>query len=268
MNHSCPRVSVLMTAYNREEYIAAAIESVLASTLKDFELIIVDDCSSDNTNDIARSYERTDKRVKVFLNEENLGDYFNRNKAATHASGQYIKYLDADDVIYPHGLEVMVSAMENFPEAGFGLSAKPDDNRPYPVCISPHEIYIEHFYGFNHFDRAPGSAIISKAAFDAVGKFSGKQFIGDQELWIGLARTFKMVKFPLDLYWNRIHDGQQAKMEMKLGNEIAKRRENLTREAILHPHCPLSDSEKITIFRRLKSQKQKASLLRIAQKFK
>ena len=85
-----PLVSVLMTSYNRENYIAEAIESVLASTYKNFELIIVDDRSKDRTVEIARSYESKDDRVKVYINEKNLGDYPNRNKAASYAKGFYI----------------------------------------------------------------------------------------------------------------------------------------------------------------------------------
>ena len=101
-----------MTSYNREKYIAQAIESVLASTYKDFELIIVDDCSKDNTVGIAKKYEELDSRVKVYVNEFNLGDYPNRNKAATYAKGKYIKYIDADDMIYPWGLEIIINSFE------------------------------------------------------------------------------------------------------------------------------------------------------------
>src|SRR4051812_47750099 len=92
-----PLVSVLMTSYNREKYIAQAIESVIASTYSNLELIIVDDCSKDSTVSIARSYAENDKRVKVYVNEKNLGDYPNRNKAASYATGKYLKYVDADD---------------------------------------------------------------------------------------------------------------------------------------------------------------------------
>jgi len=107
-----PLVSVLMTAYNREQFIAEAIESVLASTFTNFELIIVDDCSTDKTIEIAKKFEMIDSRVKVYKNDNNLGDYLNRNMSASFAKGKYLKYLDADDLIYPHGLEVMVAAME------------------------------------------------------------------------------------------------------------------------------------------------------------
>src|SRR5438309_1057271 len=101
---SNPLVSILMTSYNRERYIAEAIESALKSTYTEFELIIVDDGSKDRTVEIARSFESKDKRVKVYVNEHNLGDYPNRNRAAGYATGKYIKYLDADDMIYPWGL--------------------------------------------------------------------------------------------------------------------------------------------------------------------
>ena len=78
-----PLVSVLITSYNREKYIGDAIQSVLDSTYKNFELIIVDDMSTDNSVGIAKSFEKKDNRIKVYINEANLGDYPNRNKAAS-----------------------------------------------------------------------------------------------------------------------------------------------------------------------------------------
>lgn len=268
MNYSSPIVSVLMTAYNREKYIAAAIESVLASTLKDFEIIVVDDCSKDSTLQIARSFEARDSRVKVFINELNLGDYPNRNMAAKHASGKYIKYLDADDMIYPHGLEVMVNAMEKFPEAGFGLASKPDDHVPYPVCVSPKQIYMESFYGYGHFDRAPGSSIIKREVFEEEKGFSGKQFVGDQEIWLILGRKYNMVKFPLDLYWNRIHDDQQAHLERKVGKTISQTRRALINNALEHPSCPLDMNDAIKIKNRITLERKKGAVLEAISRLK
>jgi glycosyltransferase involved in cell wall biosynthesis len=82
-----PLVSVLMTAFNREEYIAEAIESVLGQTLADFELIISDDCSTDRTLEIANAFARRDGRIRVLRNASNLGDYPNRRCAAALARG-------------------------------------------------------------------------------------------------------------------------------------------------------------------------------------
>jgi glycosyltransferase involved in cell wall biosynthesis len=94
MNNEIPLVSVLMTSYNRQDYIAEAIESVLNSKYQNFELIIVDDGSKDQTVKIAQEFAEKDKRIRLYINEKNLGDYGNRNKAASYATGKYIKYLD------------------------------------------------------------------------------------------------------------------------------------------------------------------------------
>jgi glycosyltransferase involved in cell wall biosynthesis len=137
-----PLVSILTTVYNREKYISVCIDSVLASTYGDWELIIVDDVSSDTSVAIARSYEKKDTRIKVYVNEKNLGDYPNRNKAASYAKGKYLKYLDADDLIYPHDIEVMLHTMEQFPEAGLGISQKvAEDIKPYPFLMDPKETF-------------------------------------------------------------------------------------------------------------------------------
>jgi glycosyltransferase involved in cell wall biosynthesis len=236
-----PFVSVLMTSFNREKYISEAIESVLASTFKDFELIVVDDCSTDNTVEIARKYEATDSRVKVYVNEKNLGDYPNRNKAASYASGKYIKYVDSDDIMYSHCLTVMVNAMEQFPEAGLGLSAIGENEYPYPKLIGMKEAYLEHFGSYGHFDRAPGSSIIKKKIFDEVGGFSGKRMIGDNELWFTIARYYPLVKLPRDLVWDRKHDSQESQSDY--ANSYVKLRKGVLKEALSHIDCPLNISE-------------------------
>src|SRR5881394_3611401 len=118
-----PLVSVLLTVYNREAYLADAIESVLRQTFSDFELVIVDDRSTDASVEVARRYERADPRVRLVVNERNLGDYANRNCAASLARGEFMKFHDSDDVMYPHCLDVMVSALQAEPRAAFGLSS-------------------------------------------------------------------------------------------------------------------------------------------------
>lgn len=253
-----PLVSVLMTAYNREQFIAAAIESILVSAYENFELIIVDDCSDDHTLEVSKQFAAKDKRVSVYVNEQNLGDYPNRNRAAYYATGKFIKYLDSDDIIYPHSLKVMVEAMERFPDAGFGLSAAGDVSGPYPTCISPHETYLEHFNGYGHFNRAPGSSIIKKEAFDKVGGFSGKRMIGDNELWFTLSRYYPMVKLPRDLVWDRVHAGQESKSDY--AKEYAQLREFVLKEALNHPDCPLSKAEINDVWKKEKRVKIKQTI--------
>lgn len=256
-----PLVSVLMTAYNRAQYIAASIESVLASTYPNFELIIVDDGSTDHTVEIAKSYTQKDARVKIFVNKTNIGDYPNRNNAAAFAKGKYIKYLDSDDIIYKHGLQVMVAAMELFPEAGYGLSCVGDPKKPYPASVSPHDAYWEHFNGYRHFDRAPGSAIIKKVAFESVGGFSGERMIGDNELWLKIGRYYPLVKFPIDLYWSRTHAGQESQSEYAKAYELLRKK--IFSEAFAHNDCPLDESEKKVIQEMFKKQSLKNKLIKL-----
>lgn len=239
MNNT-PLVSVLMTCYNREEFIAEAIESVLASTYTNFELIIVDDCSSDKTMEIARHYEAADKRIRVYRNEKNLGDYFNRNKAAEYAKGEYLKYLDSDDIIYPYGLYMFVSSMVQFPHAALGIESRFDPDRRYPVCIRPKEIYREHFLGnYDHFFRAPGSFIIKTDIFRKEGGFTGRRWVGDTELWSKLATKYDTVKFG-GSYWPRKHPSQEGSAYNK---ETLSEADKIRNEILDSKECPLSARE-------------------------
>ena len=169
---SNPYFSILITTKNRKVDLAFTLsKSVHLMDREDVQWIICDDGSMDNTMEIARNFEKIDSRIKVNHNKINLGDYPNRNHAASYANGKYLKYLDSDDVMYYFGLEVMVRFTEMFPAAGFGLGAYPDDNKPFPVFLTPREIYLEHFYKFSHFDRAPGSGLIKREAFNKIGGF-------------------------------------------------------------------------------------------------
>lgn len=240
---SAPVVSVLMTAYNRERYIGTAIESVLKSTYEDFELIIADDASTDSTSHIAARYAGDDSRIRVYVNERNLGDYPNRNRAASYARGRYLKYVDSDDAIYPHGLEVMVRSMESHPSAPLGLSALAGPDRPHPRLFSPVDAYRQHFFVDDLLARAPGSVIIRKTAFDAVGGFSGQRQIGDFELWLRLAARFDVVTMPCDLVWDRIHHDQQQNMESTATKDAM--RFEVAHRAIESDDCPLPPAERL-----------------------
>jgi len=93
-----PKISVLMPAYNTENYIIEAIESILNQTFKDFEFIIVDDCSTDSTLSILKEYERKDSRIIVLKNSKNLWIAWNRNKLKKIAKWKYIIWQDSDDI--------------------------------------------------------------------------------------------------------------------------------------------------------------------------
>ncbi|MDW5287875.1 glycosyltransferase family A protein [Formosa sp. PL04] len=210
--NSIPLVSVLMTVYNREEFISEAIDSVLKSTYQNWELILVDDGSTDKSLEIIRDYERQDNRIKVYQNEINLGDYPNRNQAAAYAKGKYLKYVDADDMIYPYGIEQLVYFMEQFPEAGFGLcSLEQDLEKIFPFMLNPEQIYKRHYFEEKLvFHKAPLSSIIRKDVFEAVGGFANVRHYGDSDLWHRLSQIYPLVLMPHGIAWYRKTDGQEA----------------------------------------------------------
>jgi glycosyltransferase involved in cell wall biosynthesis len=250
-----------MTTYNREAFLADTIESVLASTLQDFELIVVDDGSKDRSFEIAQSYAAKDSRIRAFRNETNLGDYLNRNRAASFARGTYLKYLDSDDLIYPWGLGAMVACMKRFPEAGLGLSAIAEPHRPHPTLLSPREAYLEHFTRTDLFGRAPGSAIIRREAFEEVGGFSGRRFVGDTELWLSLARKFGLLRLPRDLVWDRTQGLQEKIYEQ--GTDVEAVRHELWIGALNHPECPLSQDERAAAWLRLQRTTRQVQMRRL-----
>ena len=227
-----PLVSILMTAYNRELYIAKAIESVLNSSFKDFELIIVDDFSTDSTVAVAKKYEAIDSRIQVFINAENLGDYANRNKAASLAKGIYLKYVDSDDIIYKHSLTIMVESMEAEPDAALGISFLIiNDEKPYPIYYTAPEATRQEFLSKGFLGAGPSTAIIRRSCFEALGGFSGKPYVGDQELWLKLTAVYPVLKLQPALVWCRDHAVQEKKNEQR-DISIMDVRYKLTLEAL------------------------------------
>lgn len=208
MTTAKPKVSVLTTCYNREEFLSECIESILLSSFQDFELILVDDCSSDSTWDIIQNYASRDNRIIAHKNEINIGDYPNRNKAASLANGTYLKYVDADDVISRHFLEILVHSMEQFPQAGLGLFGGPTWAKPQ--YLNP-KAAIRGYYRNEHtcFNRSPLMSIIKRTAFEEIGGFKEASQTGDFELWHRLTAHSGLVLMP-SLAWVRTHPNQQS----------------------------------------------------------
>ncbi|MGH8730028.1 MAG: glycosyltransferase family 2 protein [Burkholderiales bacterium] len=110
-----PKVSIGLPVYNGEKLIAAAIESILAQTYSDFELIITDNASTDNTEAIGREYMKRDSRVRYVRNEKNMGAMYNFDHAFELARGEYFKWAAYDDTLTPDYLEKCVRVLEQDP---------------------------------------------------------------------------------------------------------------------------------------------------------
>lgn len=109
---NCGLVSIITPSYNTAECIAATIESVLIQTYRNWEMIIVDDCSTDNTDEIVVKYAESDSRIRYIRNEVNSGAAFTRNRALKETRGRWIAFLDSDDLWYPKKLERQTEFME------------------------------------------------------------------------------------------------------------------------------------------------------------
>lgn len=106
-------VAIIMPSYNSEKFIVESVESVLAQTYSNWELIIVDDCSPDSSNHIIMKYVDSDHRIKLIKLEKNSGPAVARNTAIEAANGRYIAFLDSDDVWLPNKLEKQIKFMQD-----------------------------------------------------------------------------------------------------------------------------------------------------------
>ena len=106
-------VSIIMPSYNTAEYIEESIKSVQNQIYENWELIIVDDCSTDNTDDILKKYIESDKRIHYLKNEKNSGAAVSRNRALREAKGKWIAFLDSDDLWLPTKLERQLKYMKD-----------------------------------------------------------------------------------------------------------------------------------------------------------
>ena len=109
-------VSVITPSYNSAAYIEETIRSVQQQTFTEWEMLIVDDCSSDETCEIVRRISQSDDRIKLFIQPQNMGAGAARTLGMRKASGQYIAYLDADDIWLPEKLEKQMAYLETHPE--------------------------------------------------------------------------------------------------------------------------------------------------------
>ncbi|MFT4659776.1 MAG: glycosyltransferase involved in cell wall biosynthesis [Patiriisocius sp.] len=116
MKYSNPLVSVIMPAFNADKYISSAIESIIQQSYNNWELIVVDDGSTDKTNEIVRTYMTKDERIKLYVNNINRGLIFTRNRGLENANGKYIANLDSDDISLTSRLEEQVRFLEGNPD--------------------------------------------------------------------------------------------------------------------------------------------------------
>lgn len=145
------KVSIIMPSYNTAQFIKRSIESVIAQTHQNWELIIVDDCSSDNTDEVVS--EIRDERIIYLKNDKNYGAAYSRNKALREASGKWVAFLDSDDLWMPDKLEKQIRFMENnqyhFSYTNY-VEINEDDQLTGMFVTGPKKINKPLMYTFNY----------------------------------------------------------------------------------------------------------------------
>lgn len=215
MNDSTnPAVTVLMSCYNGGRWLAAAIESVLAQTFDDFEFILVDDGSSDDTRDIIRNYQRRDGRI-IAIFKENTGLADSLNVGIERAKGEWIARIDQDDLCEPERLDLQLAYVRNHPEVvllgtGFveidaqGRTIKQHTYAPDHDSLARNLAYYRCFF--------PHSSAFYR--LDAVQKVGGYNThysrAEDRKLWLELVSLGKLACLPLPLVKVRKHAQQMS----------------------------------------------------------
>src|SRR5688572_7405599 len=113
-----PKVSVVVPAYNAEAVLGEALESIFAQSYTDYEVIVIDDCSTDRTYAIAKDLSKRDKRVKAYRNDRNIGVGATRSRGVLLAKGDYICWQDADDISVKNRIEKQVSYLNRYSQVG------------------------------------------------------------------------------------------------------------------------------------------------------
>lgn len=224
MSTDRPRVSIALPVYNGEAFLAQAIDSILAQSFADFELIVADNASTDATPVIAQSYAARDSRVRYDRSERNLGAAWNFNRAFAMSRGVYFKWHAADDLLEPTFLERCVAALDADPQVVLAFSRtrvvdasgttvehyhcplRSDDPQTHirfrDVAAIPHRCY--EVFG-----------LIRRAALEPTKLIDS--FVGsDRVLLARLALVGRFADIPEALFISRRHAGQSVKIKFRI----------------------------------------------------
>ena len=222
-----PKVSVIIPAYRHSAFIGEAIDSVLAQTYRDFEIVVVNDGSPDETEEVLRPYIESGK-IR-YLWQENLGVAAARNRGAAMAEGEYFSFLDDDDRWPSDKLEWQVAAMESSNAVMVG-GVSDAERLPAPLEVMARADYqtlkIDNFFERNPFG-SPGQTMIRRSAFEAVGGFDAEIWgVDDYDLWIRLSCIGEIRKYWKLALFYRFHAANAsldyARMTFNLKKAICK----------------------------------------------
>ena len=233
-----PLVSVLMPVYKTAPYLREAMDSMLCQTFKDFELIVLNDCSPDNAEEILDAYD--DSRIVRYKGENNVGLSNVLNVGIGMARGKYIARMDSDDISLPNRLQIQVDYLETHSEidlASVGMQLFGAKESVWIRERNPEKVKIEALF---HSPVLHASSMWRKDSFERHGLRFRQEMVPaeDYDLWTrAMLKGLKLMNLPEVLYEYRIHEAQAT---VQTDKTAAKSRE--VQMAYLHESLPsLSD---------------------------
>lgn len=227
MINSTSLVSVIMSVYNGETYLAKSIESILSQSYSNLEFIIVNDGSIDNSIQIINDYKKKDNRIKV-INQENIGLAISLNKAIKYSNGKYIARFDADDISLPNRLEKQIQYLETHNDYIMVSSSayfidKNDKIYGRTCPLLSERLLLKQLKYINPIIHP--SVVIRKDALEKVGLYDEniKQICEDYYLWNKLSKTGKIKVLFTPLIKFRMHNNNMSNSNhlLKFRKEIS-----------------------------------------------
>ena len=184
-----------------------AIQSVLNNTYQNYELIIVDDQSTDQTVKIVESFLSKSKKIKLYQNEINLGDYPNRNRGVSYAKGEFISFVDSDDKLHPNTINTLVQSLSSKPDFNFAMTWQHSKER---FELAGFDAIRRHFFELNFLNIGPGETFFRKSFFEIIGGYPTKYGpANDMYFNLKVCSFSKIHLEPFEFIYYRRHDGQE-----------------------------------------------------------
>ncbi len=232
-------VTVFMAAYNAGPYISQSIQSILNQSFRDFELLIVNDGSTDNTVEIIKSF--SDPRIRLIENESNKGLGFTRNVALKEAKGEFLAILDSDDIAFPDRIERQLRHFSTNPQlavlGGYAHIIDEKGNRTGKTMTPPHG--SDHLRAILFFANAfvHSTIMIRTSAFREIGGYPNHPVAQDYGLFARIALKYEVDNMPEYFVEYRIHD---TNISIKKKNFLKKELQDILLHQlnILAPNSP------------------------------
>lgn len=211
MEKRLPLISVIMPLYNAEQFVGESIENILGQTVGDFELIVIDDASTDTSYDIANRYAAKDTRIHLMRNKVNHGAAYTRNRGLEAARGNFITFMDADDRCSPERFARQIAFFGQHPQidlcGSYYTMFGPGDAREQKIQepLSHEEILPQMLFGCPF---AMPSVMMRREAFLRSGIRFRDTMAEDYQFWVDLSKHMRMANIPEHLFFYRRWENQ------------------------------------------------------------